>query len=71
MASQIPYCGTCRKTRDEEIQRIKAHREARRKEKGKAKARDWGSDSDSDEDIPEWGGGLPGIIKVSQLAGVL
>ena len=65
MSSQIPYCGTCRQTRDAEIARIKATRDARKKEKGKGKAKGWGSGSESEDEIPEWSGGLPGIIKVN------
>jgi len=64
MASQIPYCGICRQARDAEIEMAKGMKEARRKEKGKGKAKDWGG-SESDEEVDEWGGGLPGIMKVS------
>jgi len=57
MSQTIPYCPTCRKTRDIELEAIKS----KPKSKGKAKAK-WGSESENEED--EWGGGEPGIMKV-------
>jgi len=64
MASEIPYCGICKQKRDEELEMAKGMKEARRREKGKGKAKDWGG-TESDEEVDEWGGGLPGIMKVS------
>jgi NAD-dependent histone deacetylase SIR2 len=65
MASQIPYCGSCRQEREAELLAIKANKEERRKAGGKGKAKGWGSGSESEEDeVDEWGGGEPGIIKV-------
>ncbi|WWC86720.1 uncharacterized protein L201_001598 [Kwoniella dendrophila CBS 6074] len=61
MSQQVPYCGICRKQRDEEIARKKALKEASKKGKGKAKAQWDDEDDESEED--EWGGGEPGIIK--------
>lgn len=54
-------------TRQDEIARIKATKADRRKAKGKGKATGWGGESDGsdDEDEDEWGGGDPGIFKVS------
>ena len=66
MSSQIPYCGTCRQKRDTELEIRKGMKAARKKDKGKGKATGWGDGSDeSEEDEDEWGGGLPGIMKVS------
>jgi len=66
MSSQIPYCGTCRQKRDAELEIQKGMKAARKKAKSKGKATGWGDGSDeSDEDEDEWGGGLPGIMKVS------
>lgn len=70
MSSQIPYCGSCRQKRDAEMEAKKAYQAERKKAqgKGKGKAKGWGSGSESEdeEDEDEWGGGEPGIIKVSE-----
>ena len=65
MSSQIPYCGTCRQKRETELVAIKDYKAASRKDKGKGKAKGWGSGTDDSSEVDEWGGGDPGIIKVS------
>ena len=67
MSKTIPYCEPCVLSRQEEVNRIKALKEERRKaKKGKGKATGWGSGSESEDGDEEdkWGGGEPGIIKV-------
>ncbi|WRT64600.1 uncharacterized protein IL334_001533 [Kwoniella shivajii] len=60
MSQQVPYCGSCRTKRDEEINRKKEMK----KGKGKAKAKaQWDDNDDDDSEEDEWGGGEPGIIK--------
>ena len=68
MSKTIPYCEPCLLVQQEEAARRQAIKDARRKaKKGKSKASGWGSGSGSESDGEEdkWGGGEPGIIKVS------
>jgi hypothetical protein len=62
MTQTVPYCEPCRESRKREIAMITSN-----KGKGKAKVNNWsavfGDEDDEEED--EWGGGEPGIIKVS------
>jgi NAD-dependent histone deacetylase SIR2 len=61
MASKIPYCNDCRERRDA--------KSVKKKDKGKGKAQNktrWGQDDHEDEDENDWGGGEPGIMKVSR-----
>lgn len=69
MSQQIPYCGPCRQQRDAELAAIKDAESTRKRDKGKGRAKGWGSGSDSadEEEADEWGGGPPGIIKVSRV----
>lgn len=63
MEQRIPYCPTCREVRDKEIEAIKAYRASVKKSRPKSKAQGWDSGEESEEEIDEWGGGEPGIIK--------
>ncbi|KAK8847568.1 hypothetical protein IAR55_005427 [Kwoniella newhampshirensis] len=64
MAQKVPYCGTCRETRDRGLEIRRARKEAAKKSKLKGKAKEWDSGSEEeDSDGSEWGGGEPGIIK--------
>lgn len=68
MALEIPYCGRCRETRQAELALLRDRRAKANasKGKGKAKATEWDDDLDDDDmELSEWGGGEPGIIKVS------
>ena len=64
MSQEVPYCPKCREQRDAELELLRKAREAKERAKGKGKARATYLDSDSEDDVDEWGGGLPGIIKV-------
>ncbi|WVF69606.1 hypothetical protein IAT40_004384 [Kwoniella sp. CBS 6097] len=63
MSQQIPYCGTCRKQRDAEVEIKRAQKALKKKSKGKGKASWDDDDDDEDSEEDEWGGGEPGIIK--------
>lgn len=73
MSQQIPYCGSCREICAAEREARRAYREKlkklKAKAKGKSKADEWddGDDDEDDESADEWGGGEPGIIKVSRI----
>lgn len=66
MSQTIPFCDLCRATRAEELARSQAAKKARRKAKGKGKAPGWGSSGSESSEEDEWGGGEPGIMKVSE-----
>lgn len=73
MSQEIPYCGSCSEKCAAEREARKAYREKlkklKAKTKGSGKANEWddGDEEDDDESADQWGGGEPGIIKVSRL----
>lgn len=73
MSQEIPYCGSCSEKCAAEREARKAYREKlkklKAKTKGSGKANEWDDDDDEDDDesADQWGGGEPGIIKVSRL----